>query len=51
MRAVKIIRNENGVMKHYVVNLKQALQDNNDVTPFYLKPGDIIYVSQRFELF
>ena len=51
MRAVKIIRNENGAIKHYKVNLKKALEDNNDVTPFYLMPDDILYVSERFELF
>lgn len=51
MRSVKIIRNENGVIKHFIVNLKKAMQDNNDVMPFYLKPGDIIYVSERLELF
>ena len=51
MRAVKIIRNENGAIKHYKVNLKKALEDNNDVAPFYLMPDDILYVSERFELF
>ena len=51
MRAVTLIRNENGVIKHYKINLKKALEDNNDVTPFYLMPGDILYVSERFELF
>lgn len=48
--AVKIIRNENGVMKHFTVNLQRVL-DGKDSTAFYLEPGDIIYVSQRFELF
>jgi len=50
MSAVKIIRNENGVMKHYTVNLKRIL-DGQDSTPFYLQPDDIIYVSERFEVF
>ncbi len=49
-RAVKIIRNENGVMKHFTLNLQRIL-DGKDSTPFYLQPDDIIYVSQRFELF
>jgi protein involved in polysaccharide export with SLBB domain len=51
MRSVKIIRNENGVMKHYTVNLKRVLDGDKDEVPFYLKPQDIIYVSERFELF
>jgi len=49
-RAVKIIRNENGVMKHFTLNLQRIL-DGKDSTPFYLQPDDIIYVSERFELF
>jgi polysaccharide export outer membrane protein len=48
--AVKIIRNDNGVMKHYVVNLQRIL-DGKDAAPFYLQPDDIIYVSERFEMF
>jgi polysaccharide biosynthesis/export protein len=51
MRSVKIIRNENGVMKHYTVNLKRVLDGDKDQVLFYLKPQDIIYVSERFELF
>lgn len=49
-RAVKIIRNEGGVMKHYVVNLQRIL-DGKASVPFYLQPDDIIYVTERFELF
>jgi polysaccharide biosynthesis/export protein len=51
LKAVKIIRNENGEMKHYIVNLKRVLDGDKDEKPFYLKPQDIIYVSERFELF
>jgi polysaccharide export outer membrane protein len=49
-RAVKVIRNENGVMKHFTLNLQRML-DGQDSAPFYLQPDDIIYVSERFELF
>jgi polysaccharide biosynthesis/export protein len=51
LKTVKIIRNEDGVMKHYTVNLKKVLAGDKDAQPFYLKPSDIIYVSDRFELF
>ena len=47
---VKITRNENGLYKSYKLNLQRVL-DGKDNTPFYLKPSDIIYVPQRFELF
>lgn len=50
MKSVKIIRNENGLMKHYVVNLKAVLDGSSDKT-FYMKPEDIIYVSERFQPF
>lgn len=50
LKAVKVIRNENGTMKNYKVNLKAVLDGDNS-QPFYLKPEDIIYVSERFQMF
>jgi len=49
-KRVKVIRNENGVMKNYTVNLK-IIMDGQDSQPFYLKPSDIVYVPERFSLF
>lgn len=50
MKAVKIVRNENGVMQHFTLNLKAVLA-GDDTKPFYLKPGDIVYVPERFSAF
>ena len=50
LKSVKVIRNENGVMKNYVVNLKSIL-DGNANKPFYLKPSDIVYVPERLQIF
>jgi polysaccharide export outer membrane protein len=50
MRAVKIVRNENGVMQNYTVDLKAVLQ-GKDNKPVYLKPEDIVYVPERFSPF
>lgn len=50
LKAVKIIRNENGVMKNYQLNLKEILDGKNN-KPFYLKPGDIVFVPERFQMF
>ena len=50
LKSVKIIRNENGAMKNYKVNLKAVLDGDNS-QPFYLKPEDIIYVSEKFQIF
>jgi polysaccharide biosynthesis/export protein len=50
LKAVKIIRNENGVLKNYQINLKDVLDGKSDKS-FYLKPGDIVYVPERFQMF
>jgi len=50
MKAVKVIRHENGVVQNFTLNLKLALE-GNDSKPFYLKPSDIIYVPERFSMF
>lgn len=50
LKAVRIIRNENGVMQHFTVNLKAVLQ-GQETKPFYLRPEDIVYVPERFSAF
>jgi polysaccharide export outer membrane protein len=50
LRNVRVIRSENGVSKSYTLNLKLALNGNED-KPFYLKPSDIIYVPEKFSWF
>jgi polysaccharide biosynthesis/export protein len=50
LRSVRVIRSENGVSKSYTLNLKLALNGNED-KPFYLKPSDIVYVPERFSWF
>jgi polysaccharide export outer membrane protein len=47
LKAVKIIRNVNGMMEHYKLNLDAVLKGEDSQT-FYLKPYDIIYVPERF---
>jgi polysaccharide biosynthesis/export protein len=50
MKSVRIVRNVNGVMQHFMVDLKAVLQ-GNDTKPFYLEPGDIVFVPERFSAF
>ena len=50
LKAVKVIRTENGLHKNYVVNLKDVLDGKSDKS-FYLQPGDIVYVPERFQMF
>jgi polysaccharide export outer membrane protein len=51
MKMVKISRLEKGEMKHYVLNLKDALDGGKNTKPFYLKPNDIVYVPERLVVF
>jgi polysaccharide export outer membrane protein len=50
MRHVKIDRNQNGAMQHYTVDLKSLLV-GQETKSFYLQPGDIVYVPERFSPF
>ena len=48
--AVTVIRYEDGQVKNYTLNLKLALE-GQQIDPFYLRAGDIIYVPERFAWF
>jgi protein involved in polysaccharide export with SLBB domain len=50
MKAVKVNRLEGGKYKTYQLNLKAVL-DGKSNDPFYLKPNDIVFVPERFQLF
>jgi polysaccharide export outer membrane protein len=50
MKAVAVIRRENGRTEHHTLNLKRVLNGQQD-DPFNLKPSDIIYVPERFSWF
>ena len=50
LKEVRIIRNVDGQMRHYTINLKQVLA-GEESKPFYLKPSDIVYVPERFTWF
>lgn len=44
--AVVVIRKEDGQQRHYTLNLQSALR-GEDLTPFHLKPFDIIHVPEK----
>jgi polysaccharide export outer membrane protein len=50
LKAVRVSRNNNGVMENFTLNLKAVLQ-GTDTKTFYLKPGDIVFVPERFAVF
>jgi polysaccharide export outer membrane protein len=50
LKEVKVIREENGELKHFIVDLKAVLQ-GKETKPFYLKPDDIVFVPERFSPF
>jgi polysaccharide export outer membrane protein len=49
-KGVTVIRHESGRVDHYKLNLKNALQ-GKETEPFNLKPGDIVYVPEKFAWF
>jgi polysaccharide export outer membrane protein len=50
LKSVAVIREEEGGVQHYRLNVKVMLEGNQS-RPFYLKPSDIIYVPERFSWF
>ena len=50
LKDVRVIRNVNGVMTKYSLNLKRVLAGERS-HPFYLQPSDIVYVPERFSFF
>lgn len=50
LRKVQIIRQDAGVQKTFVVNLKEALE-RAESHPFHLRPSDIVVVPERFVFF
>jgi polysaccharide export outer membrane protein len=50
LKDVSVIRRENNIMKNYKLNLK-AMLNGRKSDPFYLKPDDIVYVPERFNMF
>jgi polysaccharide export outer membrane protein len=50
LKAVVIVRQENGQSRSYTVNVQKMLSgDSNDT--FYLKPFDTVYVNEKFSWF
>ena len=50
LKSVKVTRTEKGVTKAFKLDLKRAL-DGKEAKPFYLKPGDILFVPERLQVF
>ena len=50
MRAVVVVRQENGQTTNYTLNLQQVLEGTQK-NPFYLKPFDTVYVPDKFSWF
>jgi polysaccharide export outer membrane protein len=50
LKAVRVIRTEDGKTEHFIVNVSRILS-GEESKPFTLKPGDIVYVPERFSWF
>jgi len=51
LKKVTVIRQYEGNVLNYELNIKEALKKGGNVQPFYLKPSDIVYVPQKFNWF
>jgi polysaccharide biosynthesis/export protein len=49
-KSVRVIRQVDGEIKNYVLNLKDIL-DGARAQPFYLQANDVVYVPERFSWF
>jgi protein involved in polysaccharide export with SLBB domain len=50
LKSVVVIRREGNVLKNHSLNVKDMI-DGKKSELFYLKPGDIVYVPERFSVF
>lgn len=50
LKAVRVVRTENGKTEHYTLDLKEILKGKNN-DEFILKPQDVIYVPEKFSWF
>jgi polysaccharide biosynthesis/export protein len=50
LKSVRVLRNSNGQTEHFTLNLKEVLRGNKS-EQFNLKPGDILYVPEKFSMF
>jgi polysaccharide export outer membrane protein len=50
LKAVVVIRHENGQTRNYTVNVQAELEGKSTAT-FYLKPSDVVYVPEKFSWF
>lgn len=50
LKAVRVLRTQDGKTEHYTLNLKRVLQ-GQATEQFNLKPSDILYVPEKFTLF
>ena len=50
MKSVRVLRQEDGQMKNYLVNMKAVLEGGK-TEPFYLKPNDVVYVPEKISWF
>ena len=46
LKKVTVTRREEGTLKHYKLNLQDVLEGKSQ-TPFYLKPGDVIFIPEK----
>jgi len=51
LKAVRVIRTQNGKTQNFKVNLKGVVSPGSPVDIFYLQPGDIVHVPSKMVWF
>jgi polysaccharide export outer membrane protein len=51
LKGVRVIRTDGSEVKTYNLDFRWVLKGKQPPKPFYLKPSDVVYVSERFTLF
>ena len=51
LKAVSVLRRVGDRLEHYTLDLKKVMKEGQYGHPFYMQPGDIIYVKEKFTWF
>jgi polysaccharide export outer membrane protein len=51
LKNVTVLRQEVDHLNKFTMNMRKIMEGINDDQPFYLKPGDIVYVKEKFSWF
>lgn len=51
LKEVTVLRHVGDRLEHFTINVKKIMKEGQYERPFYMQPGDIIYVKEKFTWF